>query len=87
MEQRPPDCIKRVLNLSNNWVRSQEDSEFLLSESDGEVARVLGQTVGLSQIDKAFSNVRERKSVNDADLRSAKSDVERRLQNLHSLTN
>lgn len=77
-----PDCIKRVLNLSNNWVRSQEDSEFLLSESDGEVARVLGQTVGLSQIDKAFSNVRERKSVNDADLRSAKSDVERETTEL-----
>jgi len=47
----------------------------LLSEKDGEVARILGQTVGLTQIDSAFKYMRKIKGENDEVLLNTKKDV------------
>jgi len=72
-----PDCISTRLNLSPHSFQRQQDRQFLLDETDGEVARVLGQTVGLVQIDNAFAHVRKLKTENDATLLTAKNDVKR----------
>jgi len=72
-----PDCIAKRLNLSPHAFQLQQHKHFLLAETDGEVARLLGQTVGLVQIDKAFAHVRKLKAENDATLLTAKNDVKR----------
>ena len=72
-----PDEVTSILNLSKHAFQIQSDGHFLLSENDGEVARVLGRTVGLSKIDKAFSLIRKQKTENDTDLRVAKKNLER----------
>ena len=71
----PPVCISDKLNLSRFAFKRQQDKDFLLCESDGEVARILGQTVGLTQIDSAFKHMRKIKGENDEVLLNAKKDV------------
>lgn len=72
-----PEEVNRLLNLSDHAFQLQSDGHFLLSSTDGEIARVLGRTVGLDEIDTAFAEVRKIKSENDAALRHAQADVER----------
>lgn len=72
-----PSEIEALLNLSDHAFHLQSDGHFLLSSNDGDVAKVLGQTVGLSKIDAAFSNIRTLKAENDSNLRLSQRDVER----------
>ena len=78
-----PEEVSKLLNLSPNAFQLQgarpPDSKgnFLLCETDGEVARVLSSTVGLAQIDAAFTEVRKCKNENDTDLRVSQADLER----------
>ena len=71
----PPVCISDKLNLSCFAFKRQQDKDFLLCETDGAVARILGQTVGLTQIDGAFKYMRKIKGENDELLLNAKKDV------------
>lgn len=72
-----PENIKELLNLSQHAFQLQQEGNFLLSDTDGEVARVLGQTVGLSKIDLAFQYFRKLKSENDKELRTCEGDFKR----------
>lgn len=78
-----PEEVSKLLNLSPNAFQLQgarpPDSKgnFLLCETDGEVARVLSSTVGLAQIDAAFTEVRKCKNENDTMLRVSQADLER----------
>jgi len=78
-----PEEVSKILNLSPNAFQLQgarpPDSKgnFLLCETDGEVAKVLSSTVGLIQIDAAFAEVRGRKTENDTALRVSQADMER----------
>lgn len=69
-----PEEVRGLLRLSEHAFQLQSDGHFLLSSTDGEVARVMGRTVGLSQIDTAFQEVRKLKTVNDTNLRCAEAD-------------
>lgn len=69
-----PEEVRGLLRLSEHAFQLQSDGHFLLSSTDGEVARVMGRTVGLSQIDTAFQEVRKLKTVNDTNLRCAEVD-------------
>lgn len=72
-----PEEVVQIANLSEHAFQHQSGGHFLLSSTAGEVARVIGHTVGLEQIDSAFDAVRKRKSANDADLREAQNDLAR----------
>ena len=75
-----PSEVQKVLNLSPNSFQLQSDGHFLLKETDGEVARILGRTVGLNDIDAAFGHIRKIKAENDTTLRIAESDVQRETE-------
>ena len=72
-----PEEATNITRLSAHAFQLQSDGNFLLSETDGEVAKVLSGTVGLAQIDKAFSEVRARKTENDTAIRIAQIDLDR----------
>ena len=72
--QEAPVEVTGRLNLSKHAFRLQQFGHFLLSERDGEVAKILSSTVGLAQIDAAFVEIRRRKTANDTDLRVAEAD-------------
>jgi len=72
-----PPPVTSMLDLSEHAFQVQSDGHFLLSVTDGEVARVMGRTVGLAKIDKAFAYVRKLKTENDTALRVAEADVQR----------
>ena len=55
--QNPPDEIFSVLQLDDINMQTQEASPFLLSNSAGEVARVLNQAASLQDIDTVTSNL------------------------------
>ena len=75
--QYVPEQIKQLFNLSEYAFQCQSDGSFLLSSTDGEVSRVLSRTVGLAEIDSAFSKIRSMKSQNDVSLSCSKMEVER----------
>lgn len=72
-----PEEVAGKAKLSPFAFQLQSDGHFLLNETDGTVAGILSATVGLSQIDAAFSKVRGVKQTNDGLLRQAQSDSER----------
>lgn len=72
-----PEEIASLLRLSAHAFQLQSDRNFLLSETDGDVARALSSTVGLTQIDAAFAQIRTRKTENDTALRVSQADVDR----------
>ncbi|OQA09861.1 MAG: hypothetical protein BWY66_00400 [bacterium ADurb.Bin374] len=72
-----PEEVSGLLKLSPHAFQLQQDGTFMLCETDGEVAKMLSSTVGLAQIDAAFSLVKARKDKNDTALRLAQSDEER----------
>ena len=55
--QNPPDEVFQALMLDEINVQSQDDPPFLLSNSAGEVARVLNQAASLQEIDTVTSNL------------------------------
>jgi exonuclease SbcC len=59
--QDVPDEIKTTLNFSELNIQYQMDSPFLLSESAGEVGKVLNRVVNLEVIDDAVSKVEKMK--------------------------
>lgn len=77
-----PSEISSLFNLSPHAFHIQSDNHFLLSETEGEVARVMGRTVGLDDIDNAFAHIRKQKTENDTKLRIAESDVKRETEAL-----
>lgn len=72
-----PEEVSSILKLSPHAFQLQSDGNFLLSQTDGEVAKALSGTVGLAQIDAAFTAVNKRKTENDTALRVSQADVER----------
>jgi len=52
-----PESIVEKLNISSLSWQSQMDAPFLLSESSGEVSRVLNEIADLEKIDVATSNI------------------------------
>lgn len=70
-----PEEVDRILKLSSHAFQIQNESNFLLSRTAGEVAKAMSGTIGLAQIDAAFTAIRKRKSENDNLLRIAESDV------------
>lgn len=72
-----PEEVSGLLKLSPHAFQLQQDGTFMLCETDGEVAKMLSSTVGLAQIDAAFSLVKARKTKNDDALRLAQGDEER----------
>ena len=81
-----PEEVRGLLRLSEHAFQLQSDGHFLLSSTDGEVARVMGRTVGLSQIDTAFQEVRKLKTVNDTNLRCAEADKKKEQDALDCFT-
>lgn len=55
-----PEQIARALDIGPLGVQRQLDAPFLLSETPGEVARRLNQSVNLDAIDRALSNAGRR---------------------------
>lgn len=72
-----PEEIASLLRLSPHAFQLQSDGNFLLCDTDGDVARALSSTVGLTQIDAAFAQIRTRKTENDTALRVSQADVDR----------
>lgn len=72
-----PEEIASLLRLSPHAFQLQSDGNFLLCDTDGDVARALSSTVGLTQIDAAFAQIRTRKNENDTALRVSQADVDR----------
>lgn len=64
-----PIEVSQVLNLSDVNIQKQMDSPFLLSETNGEVAKYFNKLVRLDVIDKVLSNTESKK-------RKLKSDIE-----------
>ena len=64
-----PDEGTDILNLSDVSIQKQMDSPFLLSETNGEVAKYFNKLVRLDVIDKVLSNTESKK-------RKLKSDIE-----------
>lgn len=81
-----PEEVRGLLRLSEHAFQLQSDGHFLLSSTDGEVARVMGRTVGLSQIDTAFQEVRKLKTTNDTNLRCAEADKKKEQDALDCFT-
>lgn len=52
-----PDEINNILNFSELNIQYQQDKPFLLSESSGEVSRVLNKIIDLQGIETALSNI------------------------------
>ena len=72
-----PEEISSLLRLSPHAFQLQSDGNFLLRDTDGEVAKALSSTVGLTQIDAAFAQIRSRKNENDTALRVSQADSDR----------
>lgn len=72
-----PEEIASLLRLSPHAFQLQSDGNFMLCDSDGDVAKALSSTVGLTQIDAAFTQIRTRKNENDTALRVSQADVDR----------
>ena len=64
-----PDEVSDILNLSDVNIQKQMDSPFLLSETNGEVAKYFNKLVRLDIIDKVLSNAESKK-------RKLKSEIE-----------
>ncbi len=77
-----PEEVDRILNLSPNAVQGQFDGSFLLSETDGQVARIVGSAIGLEEIDKMFSYIRGKKNDVDAAVRMAEILVRQESESL-----
>lgn len=75
--QDVPVEVRGMLRLSPHAFQIQSDGNFMLSATDGEVARIMSSTVGLAEIDAAFTEIRRRKTANDTALRCAEADAER----------
>lgn len=75
--QGAPKEVTDLLGLSEHAFQVQYRGNFLLNETGGQVARILSASVGLDQIDAAYTEVRKRKTANDTDLRVAEADVKR----------
>ena len=52
-----PEAVREALNISPLSWQSQMDAPFLLSESPGEVARILNEVADLEKIDVATANI------------------------------
>lgn len=55
--QEVPEEIKEILNFNDLNLQKQMDKHFLLSDSDGEVARVLNKIINLDMIDISLKNI------------------------------
>lgn len=75
--QGAPKEVTDLLGLSEHAFQVQYRGNFLLNETGGQVARILSASVGLDQIDAAYTEVKKRKTANDTDLRVAEADVKR----------
>lgn len=75
--QEVPVEVKSLLRLSPHAFQIQSDGSFMLSATDGAVAKIMSSTVGLAEIDAAFSEIRSRKTANDTALSCAEADYER----------
>ena len=64
-----PDEVTDILELSDVNIQKQMDSPFLLSETNGEVAKYFNKLVRLDIIDKVLSNAESKK-------RKLKSEIE-----------
>lgn len=78
--QDVPVEVQSLLRLSPHAFQIQSDGNFMLSATDGAVAKILSSTVGLAEIDAAFTEIRSRKNENDTALRCAESDVQRETE-------
>lgn len=77
-----PEEVGKILNLSPNAIQTQWDGHFLLSATDGQIARTIGSAIGLAEIDKMFAHIRGIKSDNDATLRAAETTETREAEAL-----
>lgn len=78
--QDVPAEVREALTFSDLNIQRQMDAPFLLSDSPGEIARVLNQIGNLDVIDRALSNVESAK-------RKAKSGLNFAEQNLQARQN
>lgn len=78
--QDVPVEVKSLLRLSPHAFQIQSDGSFMLSATEGAVAKILSSTVGLAEIDAAFTEIRSRKTANDTALRCAEADAEREAE-------
>ena len=78
--QEVPVEVMSLLRLSPHAFQIQSDGNFMLSATDGAVAKILSSTVGLAEIDAAFTDIRSRKTANDTALRCAESDLLREAE-------
>ena len=78
--QEVPVEVRSLLRLSPHAFQIQSDGSFMLSATDGAVAKILSSTVGLAEIDAAFTDIRIRKTANDTALRCAESDLLRETE-------
>jgi hypothetical protein len=72
-----PDEVPRLLKLTSLNFAGQFDPPFLLRESPGEVARILGQLTNVTLIFKASAEAARRKKNLAADLRAAETELAR----------
>lgn len=55
-----PEEVKKILNIDDVNCQMQHDRPYLLSNSSGDVAKVINKIANLSDIDETISNVRKR---------------------------
>jgi DNA repair protein SbcC/Rad50 len=73
-EKKVPEPIQRIFNITKLNFQEQHDALFLLSYTDGEVARLLNEIVDLSVIDRSLSKA-------NSEIQSTKKELDRQREN------
>lgn len=70
-----PQAVNEALNLSDINLQSQLEAPFLLSQSGGEVAKVLNSSVNLSIIHESLSNIKKEVFRNNQEIVSTQAQI------------
>ena len=80
----PPEVLSS-LDVTEVNIKDQLDPHFLLSDSAGEVARILNRTIRLDDIDKLLSLVEQKKRATRTSLENATLNIARLEESVQSL--
>lgn len=71
-----PEAICEAINMNEINLQTQRDMPFLLSESPGDVAKILNRVANLSNIDSTISNIRKKALAVSRDMASVSDQIE-----------
>jgi|AntDeeMinimDraft_6_1070357.scaffolds.fasta_scaffold00493_7 chromosome segregation ATPase len=75
--RKPPEEVKKVLNISSINLQQQMDSPFLISDNSGEVSRHFNKVARIDQIDSSLKAVEGWVRSINSDIKGAKKEIER----------